>query len=269
MAVVVSFLSDFGYKDEFVGVVHGVIASLAPEAKVIDVGHGTPRGDVRSAALALTRAIQYLPEGVCLAVVDPGVGTDRKAIAAETAWGFLVGPDNGLLSPATAMVGGASRIVSIEEQKAKIPSPGETFHGRDVFAPAAALLAGGGSLSDLGPTMAPEDVTPLILPLAEADGVAVKGEAWWVDRFGNVQTNITPDDLAGLGLAPGMSASVTIRGETLDVKWVTSYAGAAVGETLMHIDSAGMMALAVRGGDAAAVHNLTDGAAITVGSSLK
>jgi len=268
MAVVVSFLSDFGYKDEFVGVVHGVIASLAPEAKVIDVGHGTPRGDVRSAALALTRAIQYLPEGVCLAVVDPGVGTDRKAIAAETAWGFLVGPDNGLLSPATAMVGGASRIVSIEEQKAMIPSPGETFHGRDVFAPAAALLAAGGSLSDLGPTMAPEDVTPLILPLAEADGAAVKGEAWWVDRFGNVQTNITPDDLTGLGLAPGMSASVTIRGETLDVKWVTSYAGAAVGETLMHVDSAGMMALAVRGGDAAAAHNLADGAAITIGASL-
>src|SRR5690606_31740882 len=125
---------------------------LAPDSRVIDVGHNFPRGHVRAGALALLRAIQYLPEGVCLAVVDPDVGTDRKALAMLTDWGYFVGPDNGLLSPAVAMIGGASRIVSIENPEAMIPSPGETFHGRDIFAPAAGLLASGeATLDDLGP----------------------------------------------------------------------------------------------------------------------
>ena len=151
-ALPISFLSDFGHADEFVGVVHGVLAKLAPESRVIDVGHGTPRGDVRAAALSLTRAIQYLPEGVALVVVDPGVGSERKALALETDWGFFVGPDNGVLSPAVAMVGGARVMVSIDNPEARIPSPGETFHGRDVFAPAAALLASGeAAIQDLGP----------------------------------------------------------------------------------------------------------------------
>ena len=129
MSLPISFLSDFGYEDEFVGVVHGVLAKLSPESRIIDIGHGTPRGNVRSAALALTRAIQYLPEGVCLAVVDPGVGSQRKAIAASTPWGYFVGPDNGLLSPAVAMVGGASHIVSVENPEAMIPSTGTPRSG--------------------------------------------------------------------------------------------------------------------------------------------
>ena len=159
MALPISFLSDFGLADEFVGVVHGVVARLAPESRVIDVSHQVDRGNVRAGALALTRAVQYLPEGVCLAVVDPGVGTERRALAAQTPWGFFVGPDNGLLSPAVAMVGGASRMVSIENPEAMIPSPGETFHGRDVFAPAAALLASGeAAIEDLGPEVGGEEV---------------------------------------------------------------------------------------------------------------
>ncbi|MDX1447963.1 MAG: SAM-dependent chlorinase/fluorinase [Acidimicrobiia bacterium] len=114
MTSFISFLSDFGSDDEFVGVVHGVVARLAPEVRVLDVTHSVRRGDVRAGALALTRAIQYLPEGVILAVVDPGVGTERRAIAARTDSGIFVGPDNGVLSPAVAMVGGADMIVSIE-----------------------------------------------------------------------------------------------------------------------------------------------------------
>lgn len=206
MSLPISFLSDFGHGDEFVGVVHGVIATLAPDSKVIDVSHSVPRGDVRAGALALTRSVQYLPRGVVLAVVDPGVGTDRRALAAETEWGYFVGPDNGLLSPAVAMVGGAHRIVSIENEEARIPSVGETFHGRDVFGPAAALLASGeASLSELGPEVSSDGVSPLLLPLAEAENGTVKGEAWWVDHFGNVQTNIGPDDLAEVGIRPGLS----------------------------------------------------------------
>lgn len=263
MSLPISFLSDFGHTDEFVGVVHGVLAKLAPESRVIDIGHGTSRGNVRAAALALTRSIQYLPEGVCLAVVDPGVGSERKAIAAETPWGFFVGPDNGLLSPAVAMVGGASRIVSIENPEAMIPSPGETFHGRDVFAPAAGLLAAGdATVEDLGPVVPGNEVTPLLLPLAEAKGSTVSGEAWWVDRFGNVQTNISPEDLSELGLAAGDAVTLTI-GQTLHtLRWVTSYSDVDEREPLLHVDSAGLMAIAVRSGRADEDLSLAEGVSV-------
>lgn len=265
MSLPISFLSDFGHQDEFVGVVHGVIAKLAPESRMIDVSHGVPQGDIRAGALSLTRAIQYLPEGVCLAVVDPGVGSERRAIAAETPWGFFVGPDNGVLSPAVAMVGGASRIVSIENPEAMIPSPGETFHGRDVFAPAAALLGSGeAALEDLGPAVPSEEVVPLLLPLAEVNGPTVVGKAWWVDGFGNVQTNIAPDDLAAVGLAPGMAVTVKIGATLHTLEWRTAYGDVEEGDALVHVDSAGLVALAVRGGSAADDFNLADGIVVTM-----
>lgn len=263
MSLPISFLSDFGYGDEFVGVVHGVLAKLAPESRIIDIGHGTARGNVRSAALALTRAIQYLPEGVCLAVVDPGVGSQRKAIAAGTSWGYFVGPDNGLLSPAVAMVGGASRIVSIENPEAMIPSPGQTFHGRDVFAPAAGLLASGeAALEDLGPAISGDEVTPLLLPLTETEGGTISGEAWWVDQFGNVQTNISPEELASIGLTEGDTVVVRVGSTIHNLRWASAYSDVADGEPLLHIDSAGLMAIAVRSGRADEDLNLAEGISV-------
>lgn len=261
----ISFLSDFGLADEFVGVVHGVLAKLAPESRVIDIGHGTPPGDIKAAALSLTRAIQYLPEGVALVVVDPGVGSERKALAVETDWGFFVGPDNGVMSPAVAMMGGARRMVSIDNPEARIPSPGETFHGRDVFAPAAALLASGeAAILDLGPEVGPGEVQPLLLPLPEIDGGVVTGEAWWVDRFGNAQTNIGPDDLAAIGLSPGATVTVKLGASLHSVPWVASYSEVEPGETLIHVDSAGLIAIAVRDGAADEELNLTTGLAVTL-----
>lgn len=245
--------------------VHGVLAKLAPGSRVIDVGHGFERGNVKLAALALTRAVQYLPEGVCLAVVDPGVGTDRRAIAAETPWGVFVGPDNGLLSPAVAMVGGASTIVSIENPEVMIPSPGETFHGRDVFAPAAALLASGeASLGELGPRLPDSEVVPLLLPLTEIEESVVSGEAWWVDQFGNVQTNIGPEDVSQLGLSPGQIVTVKVGATIHSVPWVTSYGDVGEGEVLLHVDSVGLLALAVRGGRADEELNLAEGVAVSL-----
>ena len=268
MSLPISFLSDFGHEDEFVGVVHGVLAKLAPDSRVIDIGHRFPRGAIKSAALALTRAIQYLPDGVCLAVVDPGVGTQRRAIAAETRWGTFVGPDNGLLSPAVAMVGGASRVVSIENPEAMIPSPGETFHGRDVFGPAAALLAAGdASLDDLGPILGDEDVVPLLLPLAEVSDSVVSGETWWVDHFGNAQTNIGPEDLAGIGVSQGQAVTVKIGATLHNVPWVRSYGDVAEGEILLHVDSVGLMALAVRDGRADESLNLGEGVSVSLAAS--
>ncbi len=264
MSLPISFLSDFGLTDEFVGVVHGVLARLAPASRVIDITHGIRRGDVRAGALALMRAVQYLPPGVALAVVDPGVGTDRRPIAAETSWGVFVGPDNGLLSPAVAMVGGATRIVTIGNPELVIPSEGATFDGRDRFAPAAALIAGGeATLDDLGGTVDPAGVMPLMLPLPDhREGVLV-GEAWWVDHFGNVQTNVAPDDLRSLGLEVGGEVSLTIGTARYTVPWLTSYGEADPGSLLLHVDSYGMIALALRDGRADEWLDVASGTAVS------
>lgn len=263
MSPPISFLSDFGLDDEFVGVVHGVLATMAPDSRVIDVTHAISRGDVRAGALALTRSIQYLPHGVILAVVDPGVGTERRAIAAETRAGYFVGPDNGLLSPAVAMVGGASRIVSIDNQEARIPSSGATFDGRDLFAPAAGLLASGEvSIDDLGSVLDPDSVSPLLLPLPESEGGTVRGQVWWVDHFGNAQTNLSPEDLTGVGLREGSVVTVKIGPRLHQVPWVRAYGAVGEGEVLLHVDSSGMVALAVRGGRA------DDAMSVVVGSAL-
>ncbi len=265
MSLPISFLSDFGHDDEFVGVVHGVLAKLAPDSRVIDVTHNTPRGDVRSAALHMTRAIQYLPEGVALVVVDPEVGSSRKALAVSTDWGYFVGPDNGVLSPAVAMVGGAAIVVSIENPEAMIPSPGETFHGRDVFAPAAALLASGeAAIEDLGPILGSGEVRPLLLPLPKVEGSTVSGEAWWVDHFGNVQTNIGPDEMASLGLVPGDVVTLKVGATLHNVPWVVAYADVGPGEALLHVDSAGLVAIAVREGRADDQFHLANGVAVTL-----
>lgn len=265
MSLPISFLSDFGRTDEFVGVVHGVIARIAPGSRVIDVGHDFPRGDVQSAALALMRSIQYLPEGVALAVVDPGVGTDRRAIAARTPWGFFIGPDNGLLAPAVAMVGGADAIVSIEDPRFRLPAEGETFHGRDVFGPAAAVLASGeAEFDDLGPAADPGSVTPLMIPLAEPDGSGgVLGEVLWIDHFGNAQTNITPADLDSLRIERGDEVSMVISGIDRPMPWAEAYGDVAHGAGLLHVDSYGQIAIAVRDGRADDVYPLALRTAVT------
>jgi hypothetical protein len=198
-------------------------------------------------------------------VVDPGVGSERKALAVETDWGFFVGPDNGVLSPAVAMMGGARLMVSIDNPEARIPSPGETFHGRDVFAPAAALLASGeAAIQDLGPELGPDQVQPLLLPLPEIDGRMVTGEAWWVDRFGNVETNIGPDDLAAIGLSPGSTLTVKVGASLHSIPWVVAYTDVEPGEPLIHVDSAGLIAIAVRDGGADEELNLSTGVAVTL-----
>lgn len=254
----ISFLSDYGLEDEFVGVVHGVIARIEPSLRVIDITHGIRRGDVRAGALALLRAVQYIPNGVVLAVVDPGVGTSRRAIAAETDRGFFVGPDNGLLAPAVAMVGGAKAFVSLESPEFQLPRDGVTFDGRDVFAPAAAVLASGeASMSDLGPAIEPASVTPLLLPLVEHDDGMVSGEVFWIDRFGNAQTNVTPDDLHLIGLQPGSELRVRIGNVEHEMRWVDTYGDDR--EPVVHVDSYGLMAIAVPGGRADETLTITEG----------
>ncbi len=269
MTAPISFLSDFGLIDEFVGVIHGVLATLAPESRVIDITHGVDRGDLRGGALTLMRAVQYLPEdGIVLAVVDPGVGTSRRALAAETQRGHFIGPDNGLLSPAVALVGGATRIHSVENPDARITSPGDTFAGRDVFAPAAALLATGEmSIGDLGPEVDPDSVSPLLLPLPEIKDDKLHGEVWWIDNFGNAQTNLDPETLMGLGCNVGDKVTVRIGSTDHELLWVTTYADVEPGAPLLHVDSSGLLAIAIREGRADEECGLTLGRTVITGKA--
>ena len=193
----ISFLSDYGLADEFVGVCTAVVRDLAPHVSVVDLTHSIPPFDVRAGALALARSTAYLPEGVILAVVDPGVGTDRKAIAVEVAGGagVFVAPDNGLIAPAVAIAGGAERAFHISNSDIVLSGAGGTFDGRDVFAPAAAYLCNGGAIEDLGPELDPSLLMPSAIPLPREEDDKVIAEVLWVDYFGNCQLNVGPDDL--------------------------------------------------------------------------
>lgn len=197
----ISFLSDYGAVDESVGVVHAVIRQLAPAAAVIDVTHQIDPHDVRGGGLALARAAQYLPPGVVLAVVDPGVGTDRRTVAIEVGDGeaVFVGPDNGLLAPAVAMVGGATRAVELTEPGYQLATPGPTFSGRDVFGPAAAHLCAGVAFEDLGTEIDTGGLMPATMPITRQEGDLLYAEVLWTDHYGNLQLNVDPAEIAELG----------------------------------------------------------------------
>jgi len=246
----ISFLSDFGHQDEFVGVVHSVIRSIAPDVGVVDITHGIRSHDVRAGALALARSANYLCPGIVLAVVDPGVGTDRRPVAVEVGQGasVLVGPDNGLLASAVAMVGGADRAVALTNSEYQLARMGSTFDGRDVFAPAAAHLALGVDLAELGALVEAASLTPGLLPVVgEEDGQLVV-EALWIDIFGNVQLNIGPDDLATWG-----DPFTLIVGEQRHtIAMSQAYRDLGTGEVGAIVDSSGLISLALNGSSAAA-----------------
>ena len=265
----VSFLSDYGTTDEFVGVVKSVLRSIAPHAVTIDITHEIPAHDLRAGGLALVRSAQYLAPGVILAVVDPGVGTERRAVAVEVAGGegVFVGPDNGLLASAVAMCGGAERAVELTNPDYQLAAPGPTFAGRDVFAPAAAHLCNGVDLTDLGPAVDPITLRPGILPLSEVTAEGVKAEVLWVDRFGNVQLNVDPDDIAPLGdrlrVRHGEAGDAVRTGGR-----VTTYGDLKAGQLGIIVDSYGLVSLAfdrmsasellkLRAGDAVTLERLT------------
>lgn len=239
----VSFLSDYGHTDEFVGIVHSVIRSIAPDVAIVDITHEVPPYDVRAGGLTLARSVQYLNPGVVVAVVDPGVAGPRRAIAVEVGDGasVLVGPDNGLLAPAVAMCGGASRAVELTNLDYQLPAPGPTFAGRDVFAPAAAHLCAGVPLSELGPAVEPTSLMPGILPVSYEEDGAVVGEVLWIDRYGNAQLNIDPEEIDELGDRVRVRFGDDVRAATR----VTAFTDIGPGEIGLVIDSYGLLALVV------------------------
>lgn len=239
----ISFLTDYGTTDEFVGVVHSVIRQIAPEVAVIDISHHVPAHDVRSGGLTLARAAQYLAPGVVLAVVDPGVATARRAIAVEVGDGasILVGPDNGLLAPAVAMVGGATRAVELANPAYHLGAPGPTFAGRDIFGPVAAHLCNGVDLLDLGPEVDTAGLMPGMIPITRDEDGVLAAEVLWTDTFGNLQLNVDPAEIASYGDRIELRFDGKVRTGVRH----TTYAEVPVGEVGLVIDSYGLVSIAI------------------------
>lgn len=254
----VSFLSDFGHGDEFVGVVHSVVRSIAPHVTVVDVTHGIAPFDTRAGGLALARAANYLCPGVVVAVVDPGVGTSRRPIVIEVGDGasYLVGPDNGLLAPAVGLVGGATRAVELTSPEHRLDTAGgATFDGRDVFAPAAAHLCNGVSITDLGPEIEPAGLMPGLLPVSQVENDSLVCEVLWVDRFGNCQINVDPIDVALFG----EHLMVNIGGDERVAVLAAAYDDVPTGRVGLVVDSSGLLSIAVARSSAAAEFGLAEG----------
>jgi len=267
----VSFLTDYGLADGFVAACHGVL--LRRGVTALDITHLIDPGDVRRGAAVLAQTVRYLPVSVHLAVVDPGVGTSRRGVVLVTPGGLLVGPDNGLLAPAAAVLGGVTAAVALAAR----PGVPATFHGRDVFAPAAAELAAGTPPTALGRPVDPAEIVllPPVLarvssPEVRADraDAEVEAEVVLVDRFGNVQLAATGDLLAHVGLVPGQRAEV--RGAAmaadgpLDLPVGVTFGSVEPGELVLYVDSAGMAAFAVRDGDAASRLGLAPGDVVSL-----
>jgi S-adenosylmethionine hydrolase len=254
----ITFLSDYGEEDEFAGVCRAVVRQIAPDAPLVDLTHGVGRGAIRRGALALARALPFCPPGVHLAVVDPGVGTSRRAVAVTTQreGRFLVGPDNGLLWPAIERFGGPSRAIDLAGSPFRLEPVSTTFHGRDLFAPVAAHLALGATLDEAGEKFDPAGLTRLELPESRIEGDRVVAHALVADRFGNVTLDLAAAQLADTPLSLGAELRVEAPDGPFEARRVQTFAEVAPGELLLLEDSSGSMALAVNGGSAAGLLNL-------------
>ena len=254
MARVITFLSDYGLEDDFVGVCHGVIARIAPEARVLDVAHGIPRHDIRSGALVLRRALPFFPAGVHLAVVDPEVGAERRAVALRTAEEdrVLVGPDNGLLLPAAKRFGGVVEAIEVSRSKHRLEPTAATFHGRDVFAPVGAHLANGEPLAEAGEPLEAGQLIELEMPEARSEDGRLVAHAVAFDRFGNVMLDIEHDQVGNHGLRLGHPVAVNDE----EGHYATTFADVPSGRLLLYEDSYRWLALAVNRGSAADVLGL-------------
>jgi S-adenosyl-L-methionine hydrolase (adenosine-forming) len=253
-APVITFLSDYGLTDDFVGVCHGVIARICPGARVIDLAHGVPRGNVRAGALILRSTLRYVPAGVVLAVVDPGVGGDRRAVALRAGDGRLfVGPDNGLLSLAAIAAGGVAEAVDIGASPFASQPVSATFHGRDIFAPVAARLASGAALADAGVPFEADSVVIIDLPRPEVGDGRLVAHALYIDGFGNVQLDVDASAIERLGLVLGQEVGLeTADGVAARARFVRTFGEAGADDLLLYEDSYRRLAVAVNQGDAAA-----------------
>lgn len=269
-AAIVTFLSDYGLQDEFVGVCHGVMLRIAPELRIVDVHHNILRQDIRHGAVVLEQAVSFMPEAVHLAVVDPSVGSGRRAIVVHSSSGsLLVGPDNGLLIPAAEKLGGVDAAFELTNEDYLLTPVSNTFQGRDVFAPACAHLAMGADPSELGPPLDPGLLVQLEIPDAWVHEDHLHAEVLQVDRFGNLQLNLDRAllDKVSLGLAEVLE--VRLEGRRLNVVQGSTFSDVASGEFVVVEDSYGHLSLAINNGDAAATLRARAGSTVIVGPNTR
>src|SRR3954447_655224 len=250
----ITFLSDYGYEDEFAGVCRAVIARIAPDVPVIDLTHGIERHAVERGAAVLANALPYLPAGIHLAVVDPGVGSPRRAVAVRTATEgrILVGPDNGLLSPAIERLGGPVEVADVSLSAFRLEPLSATFHGRDIFAPVAAHLASGASLAESGASVDAESLTRITPPQPIIETGRVVAHIVSVDRFGNAALDLADSHLPETGLRMGHPIEIEAGGVARPAVFALTFADVPDGGLILYENSYGSLALAVNRGDAAA-----------------
>jgi S-adenosylmethionine hydrolase len=245
-------MTDFGLMDDFVGTCHGVIKRIAPDAEIIDITHGIAPQSVLEGALVLAKTLPYMPEGVHLAVVDPGVGSDRRALALKDASGRLyVGPDNGLLVPAAEALGGVAAAHQLANTEYWLEPVSRTFHGRDVFAPVAAHLATGVELERLGPAVDPEELIRLEVPEPSVGTNSIRARALMIDRFGNVQLNLSRRHLERVGILPGVRVELEHATDRYYAIAARTFSDVRPGEIVLYEDAYENVSIAITSGNAA------------------
>jgi S-adenosylmethionine hydrolase len=261
--VIVTLLTDYGRDDDFVGVCHGVMRRIEPDLRIIDITHGIRRYAIRQGALVLRNTLPYMPVGVHVAVVDPQVGTERRAVAVRSGDGrILVGPDNGVLSLAWQRCGGAELAVDITRSQHRLEPVSATFHGRDIFAPVAARLAAGAELADAGEPLDLRELAAVDLPGPRMEGESVVAHALVVDRFGNVGLDVDHDVLAGTGMTLGGQVEIEAAGERYLAVYAQTFADVRPGELLVYEDAYRTLAVAINRGDAAGTLSLAPDAEV-------
>ena len=246
----VCFLSDFGLQDDFVGTCHGVIKRIAPETQIIDVTHGIPAQQILQGALVLASTLPYMPVGIHLAVVDPGVGSSRRALALRDEEGrFFVGPDNGLLIPAADLAGIAAAH-ELANPRYALETISRTFHARDLFAPAVAHLSLGVGIEELGPPIDQDALVRLDLPQPELGPDKIGATVLYVDLFGNIALNVTREHVAEVGIVPGTQVELELGGERFYAVAARTFADARAGDIVLYEDSYRNMSVAISNGNA-------------------
>ena len=263
--MVITFLSDFGLQDDFVGTCHGVMKRIAPEAEVIDITHGIPPQQVLQGALVLCNTLPYMPTGVHLAVVDPGVGSHRRPLALHAADGrFLVGPDNGLLLPAADALGGVAEAHELANPEYALDSVSRTFHGRDLFSPAAAHLSLGVPLAELGPPIDPAALVRLDVPVPEVGRNRIRASILYVDHFGNIQLNLKRHHLEDAGVLPGVTVELELALDRYYATAARTFADARPGDIILYEDAYRNVSIAINGGSAAEMFGVSAGQEVRI-----
>ncbi|HEY6606072.1 MAG TPA: SAM-dependent chlorinase/fluorinase [Gaiellaceae bacterium] len=260
MARFITFLTDFGLRDDFVGTCHGVMKRIAPDVQIIDITHGIAPQSVWQGALTLANTLPFMPEGVHLAVVDPGVGGARRALALRDGEGRIhVGPDNGLLLPAAEKFGGIAEAHELTNPEYALESVSRTFHGRDLFSPAAAHLALGVALAELGPPVAVDALARLDLPRPEVGTSRIRCTVLSVDRFGNIQLNLDRSHLEHVGVVPGTRVELQVGSERYYAVAARTFADARPGDIILYEDAYRNVSIAITRGSAAAMLGVREG----------